>query len=105
VLSTITSPASEWASLGDGYRVEASFILWEEDNVLQAPANALFRYNGGWAVFVIENGYARRRPVTLGQRSGLAAQILAGLNPGDTVILHPDETVEDGKLVTASTKP
>jgi HlyD family secretion protein len=105
VLSTITSPAPEWASLGDGYRVEASFILWEEDNVLQVPANALFRFNGGWAIFVIDNGYARRRPVTLGQRSGLAAQILTGLNPGDSVILHPDETVEDGKLVTASTKP
>lgn len=105
VLSTITSPADEWANLGDGYRVEASFILWEEENVLQVPANALFRLNGGWAVFIINNGYARRRPVTLGQRSGLAAQILTGLNPGDSVILHPDETIEDGKLVTTSTNP
>ncbi|HIE55657.1 MAG TPA: HlyD family efflux transporter periplasmic adaptor subunit, partial [Chromatiaceae bacterium] len=43
VISDITSEPAQWKSLGDGYRVEAEFILWASDNVLQIPASALFR--------------------------------------------------------------
>ena len=67
--------------------------------MLQVPANALFRHDGGWAVFKIESGVARRVPVEVSHRSGLAAEIVKGLNDGDTVVAHPDETVEDGKAV------
>lgn len=102
VIADITSPEERWKKLGDGYRVEASFVLWESDKVLQVPANALFRYDGGWSVFVIDGGVARRRAVEVGHRSGLAAEILKGLKEGDTVVAHPDETVEDGKQVSIS---
>ncbi|HEX5636801.1 MAG TPA: HlyD family efflux transporter periplasmic adaptor subunit, partial [Gammaproteobacteria bacterium] len=44
IISDFTSPAELWQRLGDGYRVEARFILWHEDNVLQVPASSLFRY-------------------------------------------------------------
>jgi len=99
VISDITSPPAQWARLGDGYRVEASFILWQADNVLQVPASALFRYRSEWAVFVVEHGEARRRPVSLGHRGALAVQVTEGLSEGDTVIVHPDETVQDGVAV------
>jgi HlyD family secretion protein len=100
VVADITSPEDLWKRLGDGYRVEASFVLWEGDKVLQVPANALFRHDGGWAVFVIEGNVARRTKVEVGHRSGLAAEITTGLKDGDNVVAHPDETVEDGKQVT-----
>jgi HlyD family secretion protein len=100
VIADITSPEAEWNKLGDGYRVEASFILWEGAKVLQVPSNALFRHETGWAVFVIEGGVAKRRMVEVGHRNGLAAEILAGLKEGDTIVAHPDETVEDGKQVS-----
>ncbi|MBL8238706.1 MAG: HlyD family efflux transporter periplasmic adaptor subunit, partial [Bryobacterales bacterium] len=58
VVADLVSPEGEWAALGDGYRVEASFVLWEGANVLQIPANALFRAGEGWAVFVVEGGVA-----------------------------------------------
>lgn len=99
VVADLVSPAGEWDALGDGYRVEASFILWEEAKVLQVPASALFRTNGDWTVFVIENGIARKRTVKVGRRSGIAAQILDGLREGESVVNHPDETVEEGKAV------
>jgi len=102
VIADITSPEAQWKSLGDGYRVEASFVLWEGANVLQVPANALFRFDSGWAVFVIEEGKARRRKVEVGHRTGLAAEIVSGLKAGEMVVAHPDETVEDGKSVKAS---
>ena len=101
VVADITSPEDLWKRLGDGYRVEASFVLWEGEKVLQIPANALFRHDGGWAVFTIEGGVARRKMVEVGHRSGLAAEITKGLNEGETVVAHPDETVEDGKQVVA----
>jgi HlyD family secretion protein len=99
VIADITSPEQQWKKLGDGYRVEASFVLWEADKVLQIPANALFRHEGNWSVFVIEEGIAKRKAVEVGHRTGLAAEILKGLTEGDTVVAHPDETVEDGKMV------
>jgi HlyD family secretion protein len=47
VIADITSPRELWQQLGDGYRVEAHFILWDEDAVLQLPASALFRHADG----------------------------------------------------------
>ena len=102
VIADLMSPEAEWKSLGDGYRVEASFVLWEGAEVLQVPANALFRYDNGWAVFAVEAGVARRRKVEVGHRTGLAAEIVSGLKANDTVVAHPDETVEDGKPVKAA---
>ncbi len=100
VVADLVSPEGEWAALGDGYRVEAAFVLWEGEKVMQAPANAVFRVGDGWAVFVVEGGVARRRAVQVGHRSGVAVEILGGVREGETVILHPDETVGEGKAVT-----
>jgi len=99
VISDFTSPAEQWQRLGDGYRVEARFILWHEDDVLQVPASSLFRYHNGWGIFVIEGRHATRREVDVGQRNGLIAQILNGVKQGEMVINHPSDAVEDGRTV------
>lgn len=99
VISDFTSPAALWQRLGDGYRVEARFILWQQEDVLQVPASSLFRYREGWAVFVLEDGRATRRTIEVGQRNGLIAQILGGVEEGETIINHPSDEVEDGKRV------
>ena len=101
VVAAITSPQQEWQRLGAGYRVEASFVLWNGEDVLQVPASSLFRYQDGWAVFTIQNGLAARKKVEIGQRNGMAAQILSGIDDGELVITHPDSSLEDGKPVTA----
>ena len=99
VIADITSPEGDWQRLGEGYRVEAVFILWQGDQVLQVPASALFRSADQWFVFAIESSVARRRAVQIGHRSALSVEILSGLKEGDAVIPHPDETVVDGKQV------
>lgn len=104
VLVDIVSPAEEWKSLGDGYRVEAAFVLWEGSDLLLAPASALFRRGEGWAVFVAETGRARLRDVKVGQRNGLEAQVLDGLKAGEEVIAHPDEKIAEGTRVVARPK-
>lgn len=102
VIAELTSPRETWETLGSGYRVLAKFIIWEDENVLQIPTSALFRENDeNWAVFVVEDGTANRRIVTVGRQTGLSAQILDGLSEGDTVIIHPDAAIEDGIEVEA----
>jgi HlyD family secretion protein len=99
VIVDITSPREAWQRLGDGYRVEARFVLWEGDDVLQLPTSALFRHGNGWAVFAVEDGRARLTPVETGERAGLATQLLSGLAAGAKVVSHPDDTLGDGARV------
>jgi HlyD family secretion protein len=105
VISRLTSPPERWRKLGDGYRVEADFVVWSGDDVLQVPESALFRHQEQWAVFVVEDGVARRRIVEPGQRSGLKAQIRAGLEVGKRVITHPGNQIEPGVAVTPRAQP
>jgi HlyD family secretion protein len=101
ILADIVSPRERWQALGDGYRVEARFVLWEGSDLLLVPTSALFKRGEGWAVFVAEAGRARLREVKVGRRNGLDAQVLHGLKAGDQVIVHPDEKIADGTGVKA----
>lgn len=101
VRASIESPQEIRAGLGSGYRVLAQFVIWEDDDVLQVPTSALFRTEEGWAVFVVEDNHAVRREVEVGRQTGLAAQILEGLDEGDMVIVHPGSGIEDGVQVEA----
>ncbi len=99
VIVDITSPPPLWEALGDGYHLEASFVLWEGEGILQVPASALFREGEGWAAFVVDGGKATRRIVEVGHRNGMVAQITSGLKEGETVITHPSDQIEDGTRV------
>ena len=92
------TPAS--AGLGDGYRVQVRVVVWEARDVIEAPVGSLFRRGDGWAVFVLTDGVASLRPVTLGQRNAESAQVLDGLSAGDRVVMHPPDTLTDGMRVT-----
>lgn len=99
VISDITSAPETWGRLGDGYRVEASFVIWKEDHVLQVPASSLFRVNDQWALFAVDGGKAELRTVSIGQRNGLIAEVLSGISEGESVITHPDSAIENGTPV------
>jgi len=100
VLADIVSPPETWRAVGDGYRLDVSFIVWEKEGVLQVPVGALFRSGQKWAVFVDDSGKARLRIVEIGQRNGLAAEVASGLKEGERVITHPDDAVKDGIRIT-----
>ncbi|MFZ2103089.1 MAG: HlyD family efflux transporter periplasmic adaptor subunit [Oricola sp.] len=82
--------------LGNGYAVFVRIIVWEGENVLQVPISALFRGDGGWALFSYDDGVARQVSVDVGRRSGLMAEILSGIEEGTRVITHPSDRVLDG---------
>ena len=96
VLVTLTDPPERWRALSDGFRVEARLVLWHDDQVLQVPSGAVFRRGDGWAVFRIRDDRAQLVEVKLGHRGESAVEIRAGLLPGDSVVVHPDDRVKDG---------
>jgi HlyD family secretion protein len=99
VIVDLTSPAEMWRRLGDGYRLDATFIVWEGRDVLQVPASALFRRGDGWALFTIANRRAKLVDVEVGRRNGLAAQIVNGIAEDAVVITNPDDGISDGARV------
>ena len=102
VLIDFLDPASVAEHLGAGFRVEAAFVLWQGEDVIQVPTGALFRDGDGWAVFVVEAQRATLRRVEPGRRSGMRTQILKGLAAGERVILHPGDRVVPGARVAVN---
>ncbi len=96
VIVDFASSRDLWANLGDQYRVEARFVIWEGESVLQAPSSALFRHEGGWAAFRAEEGLATIQPVQVGQRGGFSVEILSGLSEGEQIVNHPSDSIQDG---------
>jgi HlyD family secretion protein len=101
VIVHLEGPAERWRMLGDGFRIETRIVEWQGDDVLQIPSGAVFRQGEGWGVYTMEDGRARLRRVELGHRSDTAAQVLGGLQPGDTVVLYPGDNVRDGQRIEA----
>lgn len=108
VIANFEAPYAERPTLGDGYRVEAEIVIWEKDDVVKVPTGALFRENLSmtassptdpqrdlWAVFVVENGVAKKRQVEIGRRNGLEAEVLSGLTESEQVLVHPSDRIRD----------
>ena len=85
--------------LGDGYRVNAKIVVWSADAANKVPASALFRCGEEWCAFVVENDKAKKRVVKIGQRNAQEAEVLQGLVPGEAVIRHPTNQVDEGVRV------
>ena len=99
VILDLDAVEARLAGLAVGYRVEAEFLLWEGDDVLQVPTSTLFRDRGDWSVFVVEDGRAEPRRVEVGRRSGFTTQILEGLEAGERVVTRPGDRVQAGTRV------
>lgn len=74
-------------------------------NVILAPVAALLESKGDAdppAVFVVRNGCAYRRPVTLGARSNTEVVVLSGLRAGDVVVTEGQTMLRDGRRVSVT---
>jgi HlyD family secretion protein len=100
VIMDFDDPLAASKSLGDGYRVEVRIVIWERDAVLKVPTSSLFRVDGQWAVYRVEGERAVLRRVTAGQRGGLEAELLSGLEEGDTIVVYPSNDVLDGVKIS-----
>lgn len=101
VVLDISSPTDEWEALGHGYQVDVRVVLWEDLEALKAPVTALFRNGDSWAIFVAEEGIARRREVEVGHTTSTDAEILSGLVEGEQIVVYPGEGVDEGVRIAA----
>ena len=90
--------------LGHSFRVAAELTIWECERCVQVPIGALFRNGSKWNVFRVDDNRLRRTEVSIGRMNNEVAQVLDGLSPGDTIVMHPSDTVDDGTLVEVRTQ-
>jgi HlyD family secretion protein len=96
VIIDLVDGAGAARQLGDGYRVEVRVVIWRDEAALKVPIGAVFRSGDQWAAFVVDQDVARLQTVPLGQRNEREGQVSGGLAEGQTVVLHPPDTLKDG---------
>lgn len=101
VIVDFTSPVEERIALGDAFRVEVRIVTWSGEAVRLVPVGALFRHEGKWAVFAAEDGHARLTTVGIGHANDRVAEVLSGLEEGESVILYPSDKVRDGVSIVS----
>lgn len=94
-------PPDARPSLGDGFRVEVRIIVSSRQSVIKVPTSSLLRHEPDWAVYAVENDRAVRRIIQIGQRNGLEAEVISGLNEGERIIAYPSDSVAEGVKVVA----
>jgi len=99
VVIDFDGPPADWQNLGDAFRVDARILADARSDAVLVPASALFRNADGWAAFVVADGRAQLRRLEIGPRSGLAAVVERGLDPGAQVIVYPGDAVREGVRV------
>lgn len=98
-LIEIGDPPQAWPQLEPDYRIIVHVTIWQADNVVTAPAGALFRKGDNWAVFAVRDSRARSGIINVGKRNSRCAEILSGLTQGDEIVLHPSDRISDGVAV------
>lgn len=79
-----------------GLTLEVNIVVRKDGSGITVPNAALV---DGHAIWVVIDGHARRRPVTIGARAGQRTEIRTGLVPGDIVIAAADPQIHEGGRV------
>lgn len=96
VLVKLDLPRAEGLRSGMFGRVS---IARGQEQVLTVPAGALVRRGQLETLFVADHGRARLRLVRVGRDLSARAELLAGLEPGEPVIVSHPERLRDGQPV------
>lgn len=100
VTAEMMNPSQELIEkAGSNFHVDITFKVSETKRALKVPAGALFRDGSDWAVFIAENGRARKTKVELSGLGSNEASIQSGLREGEIVLVYPGDLVKDGARV------
>lgn len=92
---------SKLKALGDKQTVQARITLATIDHVLKISNKSLIQGVQETAVFVIEDGRARKRSVSLSARDADTVVVERGLKERDRLILNPGPEIKEGVRVKA----
>ncbi len=82
-----------------GFLARVRFALSARQGARLVPASAVVGDAGAPAVFVVRDGRALRRTVETGLTSEGRVEIVAGLEPGEVVVVAGNNTLRDGVQV------
>jgi HlyD family secretion protein len=91
VLARVRFTGREPQGLRQSQRVAARLLIDERKDVLMLPRGPFVEAQGGHFVYVVADGVARRRPVTLGAMSVSSVEVTSGLQPGEQVVISGTE--------------
>lgn len=87
--------AGEWAKqLKPSMRAEATIVLDQVDDAVTIPVQSVFSEGRLQYVYKPDGARYERVPIRLGRRSDTEAEVLAGLSPGDRVLVRSPEPGE-----------
>jgi RND family efflux transporter MFP subunit len=83
-----------------GSYAEVHFDLHGAGSTLRVPANAvMFRSQGLLVATVDKTGHAHLRSITQGRDFGREIEVLSGVEPDDTLIVNPPDSLSEGMEV------
>ncbi len=85
--------------LADGQSVSLTLPIGPPREILAVHKDAIIRGVDGAAVYVVVDGVAERRLVSLGEAVGSRFEVLDGLIPGDLVVVRGNERLQPGQAV------
>jgi membrane fusion protein (multidrug efflux system) len=91
--------------LAPGMFSRFSIACEKHADALVVPSRALVQEDGASVVYVVSDGAAIRRKVTVGIESGGLTEILEGLDASETVVVTGQGSLRDGSKVLASNRP
>jgi multidrug efflux pump subunit AcrA (membrane-fusion protein) len=77
----------------------ASLKVRTAKNAVAVPAAAVFRDGDRDAVWLVDDGVARKQDVTLGAQGEEQIQVTEGVAIGDTIVVRGADQVRDGQEV------
>jgi HlyD family secretion protein len=104
VVIDITAPTAQRQALGDGFKVDVRVLVQVVENAVMVPVSALFPLGSRSGIFVVQDGRAALKEVSVQARNGVSAWVKDGLGVGSQVIVYPDSKLKDGAKVTLRAK-
>lgn len=94
------TPQDPQRSLKSGMFAQAELVTAEKPNALAVPEAAVLTREGKTVVFVVADGKASRRDVTIGLRADGRLEITQGIQANDQVVIVGQNLLNDGDGVT-----
>jgi HlyD family secretion protein len=100
VLARVRFDGAQPKGLRQSQRVTARLLIEERPNVVMLPRGPFVENEGGRFAYVMQDGIAVRTPIKLGAASVTAVEILAGVKPGDQVVIAGTDTFANAARVS-----
>jgi HlyD family secretion protein len=99
VLARVRFDGAQPAGLRQSQRVQARLLIDERKNVLLLPRGPFLEAHGGKHAYVMQDGFAVKKPIRIGGTSVSAVEIVEGVKAGERVVVAGSEEFENAPQV------